>query len=61
VVTGWGVAQYPEILVDAATIEDVAGADVTLQLLLGVVVAAGIIVVPSLVWLLRLVDQPRWK
>lgn len=61
VVTGWGVAQYPEILVDAATIEDVAGADVTLRLLLGVVVAAGIIVVPSLVWLLRLVDQPRWK
>ena len=61
VVTGWGVAQYPDVLVDVATIDEVAGADPTLRLLLGVVAAAGVIVVPSLVWLLRLVDHPRWR
>lgn len=61
VVTGWGVAQYPDVLVDVATIDDVAGAPVTMRMLLVVVAAAGVIVVPALVWLLRLVDQPRWK
>lgn len=61
VVAGWGVAQYPDVLVDVATIDEVAGAEPTLQLLLGVVVAAGVVVVPALVWLLRLVDQPRWR
>jgi cytochrome d ubiquinol oxidase subunit II len=61
VVTGWGVAQYPDVLVDVATIEDVAGAPVTMRMLLLVVLAAAVIVLPALVWLLRLVDQPRWK
>lgn len=61
VVAGWGIAQYPDILGDAATIDEVAGAPATMRMLLGVVAAAGVIVVPSLVWLLRLVDQPRWR
>lgn len=61
VVAGWGVAQYPDVLVDVATIDDVAGAPATMRVLLVVVAAAGVIVVPALIWLLRLVDQPRWK
>jgi cytochrome d ubiquinol oxidase subunit II len=61
VVTGWGVAQYPDVLVDVATIDDVAGAPVTMRMLLAVVAVAAVTVVPALVWLLRLVDQPRWK
>lgn len=61
VVTGWGVAQYPDVLVDTATIDEVAGAPATMRLLLVVVAAACAFVLPALVWLLRLVDQPRWK
>ena len=61
VVTGWGVAQYPDVLVDVATIDDVAGAPVTMQMLLAVVAVACVTVLPALVWLLRLADQPRWK
>lgn len=61
VVAGWGVAQYPDVLVDAATIDDVAGAPATMRLLLVVIGAACVFVLPALVWLLRLVDQPRWK
>lgn len=61
VVAGWGVAQYPDVLVDAATIDDVAGAPATMRMLLVVVASACVFVLPALVWLLRLVDQPRWK
>jgi cytochrome d ubiquinol oxidase subunit II len=61
VVTGWGVAQYPDLLVGSATIDEAAGAPVTLRLLL-VVTAAGLVIVgPALIWLLHLADSPEWK
>lgn len=61
VVAGWGVAQYPDLLVDVATIDEVAGAPSTLRSLLVVSVAAALIVVPALAWLFRLASKPRWN
>jgi cytochrome d ubiquinol oxidase subunit II len=57
VVIGWGVGQYPWLLVDQVTIEDGAGADSTLAGLLVVVCLAGVIVIPALIYLLRLTQQ----
>ena len=48
---GWGVAQYPWMLVDEVTISAAAGADATLAGLLVVVGLAGVIVVPALAYL----------
>jgi cytochrome bd ubiquinol oxidase subunit II len=61
VVAGWGVAQFPDLLVDSATIDEAAGAPVTLRLLLVVTAAAVLVVGPALAWLFRLADQPEWK
>ncbi|MCU1372906.1 MAG: putative cytochrome bd-I oxidase subunit [Actinomycetia bacterium] len=58
VVIGWGVAQYPWLLVDRAKIDDAAGARATLAGLLVVTALAAVIVVPSLVWLYTLVEGP---
>jgi cytochrome d ubiquinol oxidase subunit II len=60
VITGWGVGQYPWLLVDAVTIDDAAGADATLVGLLVVVVLAGVIVLPALAYLLRLTQTEEW-
>jgi cytochrome d ubiquinol oxidase subunit II len=57
VVTGWGVGQYPWLLVDQVTIDDGAGADATLIGLLIVVGLAGVIVLPALIYLFRLTQQ----
>lgn len=57
VVAGWGVGQYPWLLVDQVTIDDGAGAEATLIGLLVVVGLAGVIVVPALIYLLRLTQQ----
>jgi cytochrome bd ubiquinol oxidase subunit II len=57
VIIGWGVGQYPWLLVDEVTIEDGAGADSTLIGLLVVVALAGVIVLPALAYLLRLTQQ----
>jgi len=60
VVVGWGVAQYPWVLVDQVRIADGAGAESTLVGLLVVVALAGIIVVPSLAYLYSLTQSARW-
>lgn len=57
VVVGWGVGQYPWVLVDEATIAASAGAPATLTGLLVAFAVAGILVVPSLVALFVLVDR----
>ncbi len=57
VITGWGVGQYPWLLVDEVTIADAAGADATLIGLLVVVALAAVIVLPSLAYLFRLTQQ----
>lgn len=53
VLLGWGVGQYPWLLVDHVKIADAAGARATLQGLLIVVGVAVVTVVPALVALLR--------
>ncbi|MGN6724190.1 MAG: cytochrome d ubiquinol oxidase subunit II [Marmoricola sp.] len=53
VLIGWGVGQYPWLLVDHVKIADAGGARATLQGLLIVVGIAAITVVPALVALLR--------
>lgn len=51
VVAGWGIAQYPWILVDAARIDDAAGARATLWSLVVVFGLAAVTVLPSLGYL----------
>lgn len=60
VVVGWGVAQYPWVLVDEVTISEAAGARATLQALLVAVVLAGLLVLPALGYLFRLVQSQEW-
>ncbi|WP_244930129.1 cytochrome d ubiquinol oxidase subunit II [Nocardioides sp. W7] len=60
VVAGWGVGQYPWLLVDQVTIEDAAGADATLAALLVAVGIAAVLVVPSLAYLYRLTQTEAW-
>jgi cytochrome d ubiquinol oxidase subunit II len=60
VVTGWGVAQYPWLLVDQIRISDAAGAPATLTALLIVVALAAVVVVPALIYLLWLTQQQDW-
>ena len=60
VTSGWGVAQYPWLLVDEVTISDAAGATATLWGLLVVVVLAGVIVLPALTYLFRLTQSETW-
>ena len=60
VVLGWGVGQYPWLLVDEVRIEDAAGAPATLAGLLVAVGLAGVIVVPALGYLYWLTQTERW-
>lgn len=60
VVLGWGVGQYPWLLVDEVTFEDAAGADATLQALLVAVGLAGVLVLPALGYLFWLTQTERW-
>lgn len=60
VVAGWGLGQYPWMLVDEVTIVDAAGAPATLRALLVVVGLAGVIVLPSLAYLYRLTQTDAW-
>jgi cytochrome bd ubiquinol oxidase subunit II len=57
VITGWGVGQYPWLLVDQVTIDDGAGAHSTMIGLLVVVGLAAVIVLPALGYLFRLTQQ----
>jgi cytochrome d ubiquinol oxidase subunit II len=60
VISGWGVAQYPWMLVDEVTIQDAAGAPATLSGLLIVVALAAVIVLPALLYLFWLTQSERW-
>jgi cytochrome d ubiquinol oxidase subunit II len=60
VIIGWGVAQYPWMLVDEVRITDAAGAPATLAGLLVVVGLAAVIVVPALSYLFWLTQSERW-
>lgn len=60
VVAGWGVAQYPWLLVDEVLIVDAAGADATLVGLLVVVGLAALVVLPPLAYLFWLTQSQEW-
>lgn len=60
VVMGWGVGQYPWLLVDEVRIVEAAGADATLAGLLVVVGLATVLVLPPLVYLFRLTQSESW-
>lgn len=60
IVVGWAVAQYPDLLVDHATLESAAGARPTLIGLVIVFAVAGVTAVPALVWLYVLVNRESW-
>ena len=60
VVTGWGVGQYPWLLVDQVTITDAAGAPATLEALLVAVGLAVVIVLPALGYLYKLTQSESW-
>jgi cytochrome d ubiquinol oxidase subunit II len=61
VVSGWGVGQYPWLLVDEVTIADAAGAPATLRALLVAVALAAVLVLPALAYLLRLTQTQEWS
>jgi cytochrome d ubiquinol oxidase subunit II len=61
VILGWGVGQYPWMLVDQLTITDAAGAHTTLTALLVVVALAAVIVLPPLGYLLWLTQTEKWS
>lgn len=60
VVVGWGVAQYPDILVGQVTIAEAAGARATLIGLLVTFGVASVTAVPAMIWLFVLVNRPAW-
>lgn len=60
VVLGWGVGQYPWLLVDQAEIEAAAGARPTLWSLVVVFGLAAVTVVPSLGYLYWLTQRRQW-
>ncbi len=61
VVSGWGIAQYPWLLVDEVRIVDAAGATATLQGLLVAVGLAVVLVLPPLTYLFRLTQSEEWS
>ncbi len=61
VVSGWGVGQYPWLLVDEVRIVDAAGAPATLEALLVAVGIAVVVVVPPLAYLFRLTQSEAWS
>ena len=60
VIAGWGVAQYPWMLLDTATIAETAGNPATLWALLVVFGIAAVTVVPALGYLLVLTQRAAW-
>ncbi len=60
VVIGWGVAQYPDILVGHVTIAEAAGARSTLIGLLVTFAIAAVTAVPAMIYLFVLVNRPAW-
>jgi cytochrome bd ubiquinol oxidase subunit II len=61
VITGWGLGQYPWMLVDQLTINDAAGAHATLNALLVVVALAVVFVLPPLSYLMWLTQTEKWS
>lgn len=61
VVSGWGVGQYPWLLVDEVTITEAAGAPASLRALLVAVGLAVLLVLPALGYLYKLTQSESWS
>jgi cytochrome d ubiquinol oxidase subunit II len=61
VVCGWGVAQYPYMLIGTLSLDDAAGADATLVALIATFGLAAVTVVPALAYLFWVTQQPSWN
>ena len=59
VVLGWGAAHRPHLIAPDITIAASAAPDNVIELLLGVLGLATLIVIPSLYWLMRLFKSER--
>jgi cytochrome d ubiquinol oxidase subunit II len=59
VVAGWGIGQYPWLIIDQLTIDEAAGAQSSIVALLIASGVAGVLVGPPLVYLFMLADQNR--
>jgi cytochrome d ubiquinol oxidase subunit II len=59
IVAGWGVGQYPWMLVDQVTIDQAAAPAITLWALLIAFAGAALLVVPALLWMLVLTGKGR--
>ena len=57
---GWGVGQYPWVLVDSARIHDAAAPHATLWALVVVVGLAAVLVLPPLAYLLTTTQRGWW-
>ncbi|WP_327287304.1 cytochrome d ubiquinol oxidase subunit II [Streptomyces sp. NBC_01198] len=57
VILGWGIAQYPFLLGTHLSIDDAAAPNATLWVQVGVAIAAGVLILPSLVILFRLAGR----
>ncbi|MDN3027046.1 cytochrome d ubiquinol oxidase subunit II [Streptomyces sp. S.PB5] len=58
VLGGWGVSQYPYLLGTHVSLQDAASPDATLGVLVGVACVAGVLILPSLILLFRVVGRP---
>jgi cytochrome d ubiquinol oxidase subunit II len=61
VVCGWGIAQYPDMLVGTLSLDDAAGAHATLIALVATFGIAGVTVVPAIGYLFWITQQPSWS
>ncbi|MEU6858992.1 cytochrome d ubiquinol oxidase subunit II [Glycomyces sp. NPDC046736] len=61
VMAGWGLGQYPWVLVDQVDIAEAAGAPATMQGLLVAVGIAAVVVGPALGYLFYLTQSPKWN
>ncbi len=60
VVAGWGTAQYPWVLVNTASVSGSSANPATLWALMVVFIIAAVTVVPALIYMLWLTQQPTW-
>ena len=58
IVIGWGLAQYPHLIAPDLTIRSAAAPPVALRVLVPALVVGGVILLPSLYYLLRIFKRP---
>lgn len=59
IVLGWGLAQYPHIILPGLTLQQAAAPDIVMRWILIAVVAGTLLLVPALIFLLRIFKAQR--